>query len=102
MYKRQGVEGDLPVIQTETEDLIRQGKIKRDKKKSVILRGEDNSYYEKMADEKLHCLDDQLPFELPDGWEWCNFSMIGTTNLGLTYRPTEMCIRDSNCSHHRD
>ena len=85
-----GVEGDLPVIQTETEDLIRQGKIKRDKKKSVILRGEDNSYYEKMADEKLHCLDDQLPFELPDGWEWCNFSMIGTTNLGLTYRPTDI------------
>lgn len=43
-----------------------------------------------MADEKLHCLDDQLPFELPDGWEWCNFSMIGTTNLGLTYRPTDI------------
>lgn len=72
------------------KDLIRQGKIKRDKKESVIFRGEDNSYYEKMADEKLHCLDDQLPFELPDGWEWCNFSMIGTTNLGLTYRPTDI------------
>lgn len=48
------------------------------------------SYYEKMADGKLHCLDDQLPFELPDGWEWCNLSMIGTTNIGLTYRPTDI------------
>ena len=41
-------------------------------------------------DGKLHCLDDQLPFELPEGWEWCNLSMIGTTNIGLTYRPTDI------------
>ncbi len=49
-----------------------------------------SSYYEKMADGKLHCLDDQLSFELPEGWEWCNLSMIGTTNIGLTYRPTDI------------
>ena len=80
----------LERIRAEKEDLIKQGKIKRDKKESVIFKGEDNSYYEKMADGKLHCLDDQLPFELPDGWEWCNLSMIGTTNIGLTYRPTDI------------
>ena len=65
-----GVEGDLPVIQTETEDLIRQGKIKRDKKESVIFRGEDNSYYEKIGN-KVENIDDQIPFELPVGWVWC-------------------------------
>ena len=80
----------LERIRGEKEDRIRQGKIKRDKKESVIFRGDDNSYYEKMADGKLHFLDDQLPFELPDGWEWCNLSMIGTTNIGLTYRPTDI------------
>ena len=80
----------LERIRAEKEELIRQGKIKRDKKESVIFKGEDNSYYEKMADGKLHCLDDQLTFELPDGWEWCNLSMIGTTNIGLTYRPTDI------------
>ena len=80
----------LERIRAEKEELIKQGKIKGDKKESVIFRGEDNSYYEKMADGKLHCLDDQLPFELPDGWEWCNLSMIGTTNIGLTYRPTDI------------
>ena len=80
----------LERIRAEKEELVQQGKIKRDKKESVIFRGEDNSYYEKMADGKLHCLDDQLPFELPDGWEWCNLSMIGTTNIGLTYRPTDI------------
>ena len=80
----------LERIRAEKEELIKQGKLKRDKKESVIFRGEDNSYYEKMADGKLHCLDDQLTFELPDGWEWCNLSMIGTTNIGLTYRPTDI------------
>lgn len=80
----------LERIRAEKEELIKQGKIKRDKKESIIFKGEDNSYYEKMADGKLHCLDDQLPFELPEGWEWCNLSMIGTTNIGLTYRPTDI------------
>ena len=80
----------LERIRTEKEDLIKRGKIKRDKKESVIFKGEDNSYYEKMADGKLYCLDDQLPFELPEGWEWCNLSMIGTTNIGLTYHPTDI------------
>ena len=61
----------LERIRTEKEELIKQGKIKRDKKESVIFKGEDNSYYEKYHDGKLHCLDNELPFELPEGWEWC-------------------------------
>ncbi len=52
------------------KDLIRQGKIKRDKKESVIFRGEDNSYYEKIGN-KVENIDDQIPFELPVGWVWC-------------------------------
>ncbi len=80
----------LERIKAEKEELIKQGKIKRDKKESVIFKGEDNSYYEKYHDGKLHCLDDELPFELPKGWEWCNLSMIGSTNIGLTYRPTDI------------
>ena len=77
-------------IHDEKEELIKQGKIKRDKKESVIFKGDDNSYYEKMPNGKLNCLDDQLPFELPEGWKWCNLSMIGTTNIGLTYHPTDI------------
>ena len=60
----------LERIRAEKEDLIKQGKIKRDKKESVIFKGEDNSYYEKIGD-KVRCIDDELPFDLPDGWEWC-------------------------------
>ena len=80
----------LERIRTEKEELIKQGKIKRDKKESVIFKGDDNSYYEKLPDEKINCIDKQLPFELPDGWKWCNLSMIGTTNIGLTYRPADI------------
>ena len=60
-------------IRAEKEELIKQGKIKRDKKESVIFRGEDNSYYEKMGD-RLENID--IPFDLPDGWTWAYLSDI--------------------------
>ena len=60
----------LERIRAEKEELIKQGKLKRDKKESVIFRGEDNSYYEKMGD-KVENISDEIPFELPDGWMWC-------------------------------
>ena len=80
----------LERIRSEKEALIKQGKIKRDKKESIIFRGDDNSYYEKFFDGKGRCIDEELPFESPNGWEWCNLSMIGTTNIGLTYRTTDI------------
>ena len=60
----------LERIRAEKEELIKQGKIKRDKKESFIFRGEDNSYYEKIGD-KVENISDEIPFELPDGWMWC-------------------------------
>ena len=60
----------LERIRAEKEELIRQGKIKRDKKESIIFRGEDNSYYEKIGS-RIEKLDDEIPFELPEGWVWC-------------------------------
>ena len=60
----------LERIRAEKEELIKQGKIKRDKKESFIFRGEDNSYYEKIGG-KVENISDEIPFELPDGWMWC-------------------------------
>ena len=57
-------------IRAEKEELITQGKIKRNKKESVIFKGDDNSYYEKIGD-KIENIDDQIPFDLPQGWLWC-------------------------------
>ena len=59
----------LERIRAEKEELIKQGKIKRDKKESVIFRGEDNSYYEKVGSDVI-CIDAEMPFEIPDTWEW--------------------------------
>ena len=60
----------LERIRAEKEELIKQGKIKRDKKESVIFKGEDNSYYEKI-DSDVCCIDEELPFEVPENWSWC-------------------------------
>ena len=60
----------LERIRLEKEELIRQGKIKRDKKESVIFKGEDNSYYEKIGD-KVACINTEIQFDLPSGWVWC-------------------------------
>ena len=60
----------LERIRTQKEELIKQGKIKRDKKESVIFKGEDNSYYEKIGKATV-CIDSEIPFELPNGWIWC-------------------------------
>ena len=59
----------LERIRAEKEELIKQGKIKRDKKESVIFKGDDNSYYEKMGNTTV-CIDKELPFEIPDNWIW--------------------------------
>lgn len=50
----------------------------------------NSSYYKNFSDGKCRSIEDELPFELPNGWEWCNLSMIGTTNIGLTYRATDI------------
>lgn len=90
----------LERIRAEKEELIKQGKIKRDKKESVIFKGDDNSYYRLTADNKSNIID--IPFNIPDNWEWCNLSMIGSTNIGLTYKPVDivadgtMVLRSSN------
>ena len=59
----------LERIHAEKELLIKQGKIKRDKKESVIFKGEDNSYYEKLG-EDVCCIDEEIPYDIPDSWEW--------------------------------
>ena len=38
----------------------------------------------------MKCIEDEIPFEIPESWEWCRLSMVGTTNIGLTYKPTEV------------
>ena len=72
----------LEKIRAEKARLVKEGKIKKDKKESIIYRGEDNSYYEKFSDGKVVCIDDEIPFEIPQGWEWCRIKHIFTMQAG--------------------
>ena len=73
----------LERIREEKEYLIKQGKIKRDRKESVIFKGEDNSYYEKVGNE-VRCIDNELPFNLPDSWTFVRLKHIGEVVGGGT------------------
>ena len=67
----------LDKIRQEKERLVKEKKIKRDKNASIIYRGEDNSYYEKMlATGEVKCIDEEIPFEVPKGWEWTRIGNI--------------------------
>lgn len=74
----------LDKIRQEKERLIKEKKIKRDKNASIIYRGEDNSYYEKLlATGEVKCIDEEVPFDVPQGWEWCRLrDIILGTNAG--------------------
>lgn len=60
----------LERIRAEKARLVKEKKIKKDKNESVIFRGEGNSYYEKLSDGTVKCIDEEIPFEIPENWEW--------------------------------
>ena len=73
----------LDKIRQEKERLIKEKKIKRDKNASIIYRGEDNSYYEKiLATGEVKCIDEEIPFEIPKGWEWCRLNDLALYRKG--------------------
>ena len=81
----------LEKIRQEKERLIKEKKIKRDKNASIIYRGDDNSYYEKiLATGEVKCIDEEVPFEIPQVWEWCRLRGViyppkyGTSSKSLS------------------
>ena len=77
----------LERIQAEKQRLIKEGKIKKDKHESIILR-RDNSHYEKL-DGVERCIDDELPFEIPPKWCWVRFESTITLLSGTDFAPDE-------------
>ena len=81
----------LDKIRQEKERLIKEKKIKRDKNASIIYRGEDNSYYEKLlATGEVKCIDEEVPFEIPQGWEWCRLGELISYQNGYAYTSSEL------------
>ena len=84
----------LERIRAEKARLVKEKKIKKDKNESIIYRGDDNSYYEKfLTTGEVKCIDEEIPFEIPKGWEWTRIRNISQSYIGLTYSPTDVSSR---------
>ena len=72
----------LERIREEKARLVKEKKIKKDKNESIIFRGDDNSHYEKFADGTVKCIDDEIPFEIPQSWCWVRLAQVLTVKGG--------------------
>ena len=74
----------LEQIKEEKLKLVKEGKLKRSAlNDSVIFRGDDNKYWEKKG-KNVVCIDKEIPFEIPNNWNWCRLKDIGKTETGST------------------
>ena len=81
----------LERIRAEKEELIKNGKIKRNKHESVIIR-RDNSHYE-IIDGVERCIDDEMPFDIPYNWEWARLDSV-VYNHGQITPQEDFCYID--------
>ena len=73
----------LKKIKAEKDALVKAGKLKKDKHESYIFKSDDNCYHENI-DGKVTEITDEIPFDLPVGWDWCRLSTISEFDLGKT------------------
>ena len=86
----------LERIREEKKHLIAEGKLKKDKHESIIYR-RDNSHYEKIGNLET-CIDDEIPFEIPDSWEWCRLKSIASVQGGKRI-PAGRKLTSDNTGH---
>ena len=78
----------LERIRAERAQLIKEKKIKAPKGgESVIYRASDGSHYEKRGNGEAVCIDDEIPFEIPESWAWCRFGSICTKLTDGSHNP---------------
>lgn len=80
----------LERIREEKARLVKEKKIKKDKNESIIFRGDDNSHYEKFADRTVKCIDDEIPFEIPQSWCWVRLGSIIDFSKSNSVKPNEI------------
>ena len=76
----------LKRIHEEKLNLVKQGKLKKkDVSESTIFRSDDNRYYEKVGNEMV-CIDDELPFDIPQTWTWINIGALFYIQTGASFK----------------
>ena len=79
----------LEKIREEKAEKIKKGELKADKKDSFIFVGSDKRHYEQFTDGTVKDIEDEIPFEVPDGWAWCRLGE-------LFYHTTGKALKKSN------
>ena len=85
----------LDRIRKEKEQLIKDGKIKKNKKESYIFRGADNLHYKQIGNE-VKCIEDELPFEIPENWEWISLGTVLEIARGGSPRPIKAFLTEES------
>ena len=76
----------LEQIKAEKEKLVKEGKLKKSAlNDSVIFRGDDNKYYE-LIDDSPVCIDEFLPFQIPETWVWCKVKDLLEIQTGASFK----------------
>ena len=86
----------LERIRAEKGKLIKEGKIKKEKNPSVIFRGADNLPYEKIGKNEPVCIAAEVPFEIPESWEWCRVGDLFSNMTGLSYKKEQLLTKSDN------
>lgn len=77
----------LERIRAKKQRLVKEGKVKKNKHESIIFR-RDNSHYEKL-DGIERCIDDEIPFKIPNSWVWTRFGQVISLLSGTDFKPEE-------------
>jgi len=76
----------LEQIKAEKEKLVKEGKLKKSAlNNTVIFRGDDNKYYE-LIDNSPVCIDEFLPFQIPETWTWCKVKDLLEIQTGASFK----------------
>ena len=81
----------LEKIKEEKSRLVKEGKLKKkDLTDSTIFKGDDNKYYEQIGGK---CIDviEEIPFDIPNSWEWCRLSQLALLITGTSYNKSDVC-----------
>ncbi len=80
----------LEKIRVEKKRLFNEGKLKKSAlEDSVIFKGDDNKYWEKRDNENV-CIDDDLPYTIPNNWVWCRMQDVISFINGRAYKKEEL------------
>ena len=92
----------LERIRADRARFVKEQKIKAPKGgESVIYRASDGGYYEKRIDTKGResepvCIDDEIPFEVPESWEWARLEGVLSLQSGLGYKKPDLAVHSSD------